>query len=223
MLPLLLLLLLLALAPALSSPLGGVASPGRTPCLRPEEEKTFCWGGTSGEAVGGGRVLWRGGEPEAWCLFSAGKAGWRACVCGGLCAWDRGPPPFAAPNAAGEDAGRGTDGEPTEGAAFFPGGGGLGEAGRSWISPLAALLSRARAWEMESGDGGGRSSSGESDRQMVSGGEGAGGRADGTEAGEGFWTQTPSCDTGKDGKGSVVRNVNVRRVRISWTLDVKPM
>lgn len=49
-----------------------------------------------------------------------------------------------------------------------------GEGGLlDWINPLAALLSRARAWEMESRDGAPpKSSSRESERQIGSEGEG---------------------------------------------------
>ena len=44
----------------------------------------------------------------------------------------------------------------------------VGTCGSFWMRPLAALLSRASAWEMESRDGVARSSSRESDRQMGS-------------------------------------------------------
>lgn len=75
--------------------------------------------------------------------------------------------------------------------------------------PFEALLSRARAWEIESREGAVRSSSRESDRQMGSEGEEEGGwRAEG-RAGEeevcrdgvevmergGFWIHRPSCRT----------------------------
>lgn len=78
-----------------------------------------------------------------------------------------------------------------------------GEGGLSpWIRPLAALLRRARAWEMESWAGAVSSSSRESSRQMVSAGDWEGRQATGA-AGEGvaptegvdLWTQLPSWIT----------------------------
>lgn len=61
------------------------------------------------------------------------------------------------------------------------------------VSPLAALLRRARAWEMESRELAARSSSSESERQMASEGEEGGLHAGAGKAGEAEVDPTPGA------------------------------
>lgn len=152
------------------------------------------WGAWRGDDVGGGRGFGTAGDDSTPILPPGLMAGRWAGTTECLWVWDRTLTPLTASlRTDGDERTVGGDGEAeiflgrcgdtcscAEGVGLAPAvDGGMSD----WTRPLAALLSMARAWEMESSEGAVRSSSRESDRQMGSGGDDTRWTADAAEGG----------------------------------------